>query len=92
MFIAGFALAAIMIRRMLPRLSAADRWPAALIWLIACAFAADWSGLHFMVGAFLAGVVLDARWFGEEAMDWFRAVILMTIMPVFFLSTGLRTT
>ena len=24
-------------------------------------FGADWAGLHYMVGAFLAGVVMDAR-------------------------------
>ena len=45
-------------RRLLPRLSPSDRWNAALIWLIACALGADWCGLHFMVGAFLAGRIL----------------------------------
>jgi Kef-type K+ transport system membrane component KefB len=44
-----------------------------------------------MVGAFLAGAVLDADWFGTERMDTFRDTILMTVMPVFFLSTGLKT-
>jgi Kef-type K+ transport system membrane component KefB len=44
-----------------------------------------------MVGAFLAGAVLDARWFGRERLDAFREFLLLTIMPVFFLSTGLRT-
>ena len=62
-----------------------------LVWLALCGFAGDWSGLHYMVGAFLAGVVLDAKWFGHEAMDTFRNTVLLTIMPVFFLSTGLRT-
>lgn len=90
-FVIGFALAAWAVRRIMERLNKDERWPAALIWLIAVALAADWSGLHYMVGAFLAGVVLEARWFGHEAMDRFRAVVLMTIMPVFFLSTGLRT-
>jgi Kef-type K+ transport system membrane component KefB len=91
LFVAGFALAAWGVRLVMERLNKDERWPAALIWLIAVALAADWSGLHYMVGAFLAGVVLEARWFGHEAMDRFRAVVLMTIMPVFFLSTGLRT-
>ncbi|ODT01431.1 MAG: sodium:proton exchanger [Erythrobacter sp. SCN 62-14] len=91
LFVVGFALAAWGVRRIMERLNKDERWPAALIWLIASALAADWSGLHYMVGAFLAGVVLEARWFGHEAMDRFRAVVLMTIMPVFFLSTGLRT-
>jgi Kef-type K+ transport system membrane component KefB len=91
LFVAGFALAAWAVRRIIERLNKDERWPAALIWLIASALAADWSGLHYMVGAFLAGVVLESHWFGHEAMDRFRAVVLMTIMPVFFLSTGLRT-
>lgn len=91
LFVAGFALAAWGVRLVMERLNKDERWPAAMIWLIAVALAADWSGLHYMVGAFLAGVVLEARWFGHEAMDRFRAVVLMTIMPVFFLSTGLRT-
>jgi Kef-type K+ transport system membrane component KefB len=44
-----------------------------------------------MVGAFLAGAALDAKWFGISKIDQFRDVVLLTIMPVFFLSTGLRT-
>jgi Kef-type K+ transport system membrane component KefB len=90
-FVAGFVLAAWAVRRIMERLNKDERWPAALIWLIAVSLAADWSGLHYMVGAFLAGVVLEAHWFGHEAMDRFRAVVLMTIMPVYFLSTGLKT-
>jgi len=90
-FLVGFALAAVAIRRLMVRLPESDRWPVGLIWLAACGFAGDWSGLHYMVGAFLAGVVLDAKWFGHEAMDRFRNIVLLTIMPVFFLSTGLRT-
>ena len=90
-FVLGFTLAAWAIRRLMARISEADRWPVGLIWLAVCGLAGDWSGLHFMVGAFLAGVVLDAKWFGHEAMDRFRNVVLLTVMPVFFLSTGLRT-
>jgi Kef-type K+ transport system membrane component KefB len=52
---------------------------------------ADWAGLHYMVGAFLAGAVMDSDWFNQEQMDFLRANVLMAIMPVFFLSTGLRT-
>lgn len=91
MFFVAFAAAAWAVRAVMERANKEDRWPLGLIWLIASALAADWSGLHFMVGAFLAGMVLEARWFGHEAMDRFRGVILMTVMPVFFLSTGLRT-
>jgi Kef-type K+ transport system membrane component KefB len=90
-FLIGFAIAAYAIRKLLRRLYDKDRWPVALIWLIGTAFFADWSGLHFMVGAFLSGAVLEADLFGREALDRFRDVVLMTVMPVFFLSTGLRT-
>lgn len=90
-FLIGFAVAAWAIRQLMPRLREADRWPVGLVWLALCGLAGDWSGLHYMVGAFLAGTVLDAKWFGHDAMDRFRGVVLLTMMPVFFLSTGLRT-
>lgn len=90
-FLVGFVIAAAALRWLMVRLSENDRWAVGLIWLAIAGFGADWSGLHFMVGAFLAGVVLDAKWFGHEAMDRFRNTVLLTIMPVFFLSTGLRT-
>lgn len=90
-FLIGFAAAAWLIRRLMPRLAGPDRWAVGLIWLILCGLAGDWSGLHYMVGAFLAGAVLDAQWFGHDAMDRFRNIVLLTVMPVFFLSTGLRT-
>ena len=90
-FLIGFAVAAWAIRKLMVRLSEADRWPVGLVWLALCGLAGDWSGLHYMVGAFLAGTVLDAKWFGHDAMDRFRGVVLLTMMPVFFLSTGLRT-
>jgi Kef-type K+ transport system membrane component KefB len=73
------------------RLREEDRWYAALVWLVLAAWAADWSGLHFMVGAFLAGAVMEGQWFDQERMDRFRHSVLLAFMPVFFLSTGLRT-
>lgn len=90
-FIAGLGLVAAAVRRTLPRLASADRWFAALVWLAVCSLAADWAGLHFMVGAFLAGAVLDSDWFGQQALDRLRGHVLLIMMPVFFLSTGLRT-
>ncbi|MDF8333513.1 cation:proton antiporter [Novosphingobium sp. HBC54] len=90
-FLIGFAVASWAVRRLVAAIPEGDRWPVALVWLAACGFAADWSGLHFMVGAFLAGAVLEARWFDEARRDQFRQFLLLTIMPVFFLSTGLRT-
>jgi Kef-type K+ transport system membrane component KefB len=44
-----------------------------------------------MVGAFLAGAVMDSDWFDQAQMDLLRQHVLLVMMPVFFLSTGLRT-
>ena len=90
-YLVGFAIAAYLMRKLMAKIQEQDRWYVALIWLAASGFAADWSGLHYMVGAFLAGAILDAKWFNQEKMDMFRSHILLAIMPVFFLSTGLRT-
>ena len=90
-FLALFVIATLVLRRGLPRLPESDRWFIALIWLAACALAADWAGLHYMVGAFLAGAVMESRWLGEQSLDRLRHMLLLIMMPVFFLSTGLRT-
>ena len=90
-FLVLFALAAFLVRRIMRRIPERDRWYVGLIWLAASGFAADWAGLHFMVGAFLSGAVLDADMFNQKQMDQFRGHILLAVMPVFFLSTGLRT-
>jgi Kef-type K+ transport system membrane component KefB len=90
-FLLVFIPAALLARRVIAASSERDRWILGLIWLIACGLAADWAGLHYMVGAFLSGAVLDSRWYKLEHMDAFRGTVLMTVMPVFFLSTGLRT-
>ena len=90
-FLVAFAVATVLIRRLMARVPESDRWYVSLMWLAACGFAADWAGLHFMVGAFLSGAVLDANWFDQARMDQFRASVLMAFMPVFFLSTGLKT-
>jgi Kef-type K+ transport system membrane component KefB len=44
-----------------------------------------------MVGSFLAGASLDGHWFDRGRMDQLRHNVLLVLMPVFFLSTGLRT-
>lgn len=90
-FLTAFAVVAVGIRRLMPRISLADRWYVSLIWLAACGLGADWCGLHFMVGAFLAGAVLDHEWLGEAELAMARRLVLLLLMPVFFLSTGLRT-
>ena len=90
-FLVLFTFATIGFRNLMRYVAERDRWYLALIWVAACGLAADWAGLHFMVGAFLAGAVMDAHWFNQEKMDLLRHHVLMVIMPVFFLSTGLRT-
>ena len=90
-FVIVFALGAWAFRRLMARLSESDRWFLALPWLALVALGADWCGLHFMVGAFLAGVVLERDWFELPRLDALRANVLLVLMPVFFLSTGLRT-
>jgi Kef-type K+ transport system membrane component KefB len=90
-FLVAFALLALLLRRLMLRVPERDRWYIALIWLIVCALGADWCGLHYMVGAFLAGAVMDAHWFNQAQMDTLRHHVLLVLMPVFFLSTGLRT-
>lgn len=90
-FLVGFAIACVLLRALMRRISERDRWYVAPIWLALCAFGADWAGLHFMVGAFLAGMAMDHHWFDQKAMDTLRHNVLLVLMPVFFLSTGLKT-
>ncbi|MDR6643681.1 Kef-type K+ transport system membrane component KefB [Luteibacter sp. 1214] len=90
-FLAVFAVASAAFRRLMARVPEPDRYFIGLIWLAACGYGADWCGLHFMVGAFLAGAVMERDWFTLEKLDGLRHNVLLVIMPVFFLSTGLRT-
>ncbi len=90
-FLVGFISISFLFRKLMWKLEELDRWYVSLIWLAIVALAADWAGLHFMVGAFLAGVVMERSWFNLPQLDIFRNNILLVMMPVFFLSTGLRT-
>ena len=90
-FLVIFVVVVIGFRKLMVRIPERDRWYVALIWLAVCAFGADWAGLHFMVGAFLAGAIIEADWFDQVRMDQLRHHVLLVMMPVFFLSTGLRT-
>lgn len=90
-FLAAFAIAAWAFRRLMERVREMDRYYLGLVWLAACGYGADWCGLHFMVGAFLAGAVMERDWFTLEKLDQLRDNVLLVVMPVFFLSTGLRT-
>ena len=90
-FMIAFVVLGLLFRKLMAWMPERDRWFATLIWLALCGFGADWSGLHYMVGAFLAGAVMDASWFDQRQMDQLRHNVLLVVMPVFFLSTGLRT-
>ena len=90
-FLAAFGIFGFGFRKLMPRLNAADRWYVSVIWLVLSACAAEWSGLHFMIGAFLAGAVTDAKWLDENRTNELRYGVLLLLMPVYFLVTGLRT-
>jgi Kef-type K+ transport system membrane component KefB len=90
-FLAGFVVAAWLFRKLMARLRESDRYYVGLIWLAACGYGADACGLHYMVGAFLAGAIVDRDWFTLEHLDKLRHHVLLVAMPVYFLSTGLRT-
>lgn len=91
MFFPIFGICSFLYRKLMIAIPEHDRWYVVLVWLTVCGFAGDWSGLHFMVGAFLAGAVTDSDWFNRDEIDKLRDHILLIAMPVFFLSTGLRT-
>ena len=90
-FLLVFAVAAWLFRKLMPRFEERDRWCMAIIWLLLSAWGADRCGLHFMVGAFLAGAVMDAHWLSQKSLDQLRHNVLLILMPVYFVSTGLRT-
>ena len=90
-FLAAFGICGFGFRKLMPRLNAADRWYVSVIWLVLSACAAEWLGLHFMIGAFLAGAVTDAKWLDENRTNELRYGVLLLLMPVYFLVTGLRT-
>ncbi|RNF31044.1 sodium:proton exchanger [Massilia aurea] len=90
-FFLVFIMAVKLFRRLMVSIPERDRWFVMLVWLVVCGFAADWAGLHYMVGAFLAGAVMDADWFDQKKLDFLRHNVLLVLMPVYFLSTGLRT-
>lgn len=90
-FILMYVLLSVLIRKYTKVIPPNDRLPIFLGWVVLCALIADWSGLHYIVGGFLAGLVIDEEWIGEETLSNLRKYVLLLIMPVFFLSTGLRT-
>ena len=90
-FLLAFAVCGWLFRRLMQRIPERDRWYVGIIWLALCGLGADWCGLHFIVGAFLAGAIIDAHWFDQKHLDGLRHNVLLVAAPVYFLSTGLRT-
>lgn len=91
-FLFVYLLFSILIRKFLVRLTnKRDLWAFSLAWICLICYLADWSGLHYMIGGFLAGVIIDKDLFDEKDFLSFRNNVLMILMPVFFLTTGLRT-
>jgi Kef-type K+ transport system membrane component KefB len=90
-FLCLYILISFAIRKFSNIVKQQDRLPFFLMWIALCALVADWSGLHYIVGGFLAGLVINEDWLGEETVVQFRKYVLLLIMPIFFLSTGLRT-
>jgi Kef-type K+ transport system membrane component KefB len=91
LFLLTYFLAGFYFRKIIPKLKYDEKIYASLIWLILCALGADYCGMHFMVGAFLAGAFLEIDWFKKEKIDSLRLHVLILLMPIFFLSTGLKT-
>ena len=90
-FLLAFAAFGWLFRQLMQRIPERDRWYAGIIWLALCGLGADWCGLHFIVGAFLAGAIIDAPWLDQKHLDALRHNVLLVAAPVYFLSTGLRT-
>lgn len=90
-FLLCFFLFSLLLRRLISTAPNTDRWYLVLIWIPLCSFSADWAGYHYIVGAFLSGLVLEAQWFNPRELALFRKQVMLTLMPAFFLSTGLRT-
>lgn len=90
-FFTVYVLIAYLIIKYSDKIKNEDRIYFSIFWLISCSYMSDWAGLHYIVGAFLAGFVLKEEWLGSETLENLRKYILILLMPVFFLNTGLRT-
>jgi Kef-type K+ transport system membrane component KefB len=91
LYLLAMLCAAPLVHKLMLRLNAKDRIALALMWLLLSSLTAEHAGLHLMVGAFLAGLALDSKLFESAHLDATRELLLWLLMPVFFLSTGLRT-
>jgi len=67
-----------------------DSWPSMIVSLVLLmAFFSHWAGLHYIFGAFFAGMITPrkaVKW--NEGMDYQQ---MFWLMPVFFIWAGLKT-
>jgi len=63
-----------------------------LLTMVGSAWIAEWLGVHALFGAFLAGVALP-KWpdFVSEVSAKLEGITTAILLPIFFASTGLRT-
>ncbi|MGJ7032592.1 cation:proton antiporter [Niabella hirudinis] len=63
-----------------------------MIILIASSYLTDAIGIHALFGAFVAGMIMPADMkFREQLIDKIDSVALLLLLPLFFVSTGLKT-
>ncbi|WP_416047873.1 cation:proton antiporter [Cupriavidus basilensis] len=80
-----------LLARMLPRMAANDaRLALVAVLIFGSALISESIGLHYILGGFLAGVVLPRDAAGELRRQLEPATVVV-LMPFFFLMTGLRT-
>lgn len=91
LFLAVFCIVAYYFRKIVKYLHTDSKLYLVLIWLLATALAADMCGLHYTVGAFLAGATLDKNMFENNEFEKIKYAVILIMMPVFFLMTGLKT-
>lgn len=91
LFLSGFIVVSIFVRCIISRTPAEERLYVGLIWLSLSAVTAEWAGLNSMIGAFLAGVILDANWFERKQMRLIREFVLIFLMPIYFFTTGIKS-
>jgi len=86
-----FALVRPLLARWLPAMRGHDARLAAVVVLIfASACTSELIGLHYILGGFLAGVVLP-RQLAADIGKQLEPTTVVVLMPFFFLMTGLRT-
>lgn len=88
---AMFVVVRPLLARWLPTLNAGDaRLAAAVLLIFASACVSELIGLHYILGGFLAGVVVPHR-VAVDLEARLEPTTVVVLMPFFFLMTGLRT-